>query len=419
MKRYGWMVVLLLAGGCGSRHHGPTVHERRAAIRAEHERKYGGEGFQSTHWGMSRAEVRVLYPEALVTAREDLVVSTTLAERPARVFFLFAGDKLGSVFVRFATPEVLRDEHQQMVEVLNAKYGRPRKRGSSRRVLKYRESIDLAWLLTKTSPPAAVWEPARRGSAFGTSEAPAEAMSSPPLVEESGRVTVATPVEGQASGGQARSARAQATGGQAESAASAQAPAMEGRAGSAASAQAQATGGQSGSAASAQAPATGGRAGSAAPAQAQATGGQSGSAAPAQASGGPADDATASSREEAREGEEQMGAPPLVAVEQDAMDEAPPPLVEAQVDEDDRPDAYEDIEEEPTSPEPEIRASRNGYVVVARWKAPETAVRLLGYQVARDRLLTLLYESDAYGEQIREEMEGRLAAELRKQARDF
>ncbi|GEN10888.1 hypothetical protein MFU01_59250 [Myxococcus fulvus] len=369
MKRYGWMVVLLLAGGCGSRHHGPTVHERRAAIRADHERKYGGEGFQSTHWGMSRAQVRALYPEALVTAREDLVVSTTLAERPARVFFLFAGDKLGSVFVRFATPEVLRDEHQQMVDVLNAKYGRPRKRGSSRRVLKYRESIDLAWLLTKTSPPASAWEPARRGSAFGTGEAPVEAMSSPPLVEESGRVTV-------------------------------------------------------------EAPATGGQAGSAAPARAQATGGQAGSAAPAQAqaSGVPADEALASSREGAREGETQMDAPPLVAVEgaradvageQDAMDEAPPPLVEAQVDDDDRPDAYDDTEEEPSSPEPEIRASRNGYVVVARWKAPETAVRLLGYQVARDRLLTLLYESDAYGEEIREEMEGRLAAELRKQARDF
>ncbi|WP_426734862.1 hypothetical protein [Myxococcus faecalis] len=368
MKRYGWMVVLLLAGGCGSRHHGPTVHERRAAIRAEHERKYGGEGFQSTHWGMSRAEVRALYPEALVTAREDLVVSTTLAERPARVFFLFAGDKLGSVFVRFATPEVLRDEHQQMVEVLNAKYGRPRKRGSSRRVLKYRESIDLAWLLTKTSPPAAVWEPAP-----GTNEAPT--MSSPPLVEESGRVTVG-------------------------------ARAMEGRAGSAASAQAPATGGQAGSAVSARAQATEGQAGSATPARAQ-------------ASGVPADDEMASSREGAREGETQMGAPPLVAVEQDAMDEAPPPLVEAQVDEVDRPDAYEDIEEEPTSPEPEIRASRNGYVVVARWKAPETAVRLLGYQVARDRLLTLLYESDAYGEEIREEMGRRLAAELRKQARDF
>ncbi|MFY1826815.1 hypothetical protein ACN47A_12925 [Myxococcus fulvus] len=318
MKRYGWMVVLLLAGGCGSRHHGPTVHERRAAIRADHERKYGGEGFQATHWGMTRAQVRALYPEALATAREDLVVATTLGERPARVFFLFAGDKLGSVFVRFATPEVLREEHQQMVEVLTAKYGRPRKRGSSRRVLKYRESIDLAWLLTKTSPPAAVWEPARRGSALGTSEAPAEATSSPPLVEASGTVTLSPPVEA-------------------------------------------------------------------------------------------------------------VGAPPLVAVEgpraevageQDAVDEAPPPLVEAQVDDDDRPDAY-DTEEEPSPPEPEIRASRNGYVVVARWKAPETAVRLLGYQVARDRLLTLLYESDAYGEEIREEMEGRLAAELRKQARDF
>ncbi|MCP3062809.1 brain acid soluble protein 1 [Myxococcus sp. K38C18041901] len=359
MKRYGWMVVLLLAGGCGSRHHGPTVHERRAAIRADHERKYGGEGFQATHWGMTRAEVRALYPEAAVTAREDLVVSTTLGERPARVFFLFAGDKLGSVFVRFATPEVLRDEHQQMVEVLTAKYGRPRKRGSSRRVLKYRESIDLAWLLTKTSPPTSTWEPARRDPVPAVNETPAEEMSSPPLVEASGRATVSPPVE---------------------------------------------------------APATGGQAGSAAPARAQ-------------ASGAPADDAMASSREGAREGETPMGAPPLVAVEapradvageQDAVDEAPPPLVEAQVDDDDRPDAYDDTEEEePSSPEPEIRASRNGYVVVARWKAPETAVRLLGYQVARDRLLTLLYESDAYGEEVREEMEGRLAVELRKQARDF
>lgn len=153
MLRYGWLLLFLLVG-CGSRHHGPTVHERRAAIRAVHAQKYGSsDGFQSTSWGMTRDQVRAMYPDTQETSRGDLVLTTALAEHPAQVFFLFADGRLGSVFVRFATPTDVRNDHQEVVELLTSKYGRAAKRGTSRRVQRYRESLDLAWLLSQSAPP--------------------------------------------------------------------------------------------------------------------------------------------------------------------------------------------------------------------------------------------------------------------------
>jgi|GEM_PF-5162480 len=155
MLRNGCLsLVLFVLVGCGSRHHGPKVHERRAAIRAAHAEKYGsGDGFQSTSWGMTRDQVRAMYPDTRETERGDLVLATALAEHPAQVFFLFSGGRLGSVFVRFATPTNVRVDHQEVVELLTAKYGRAAKRGTSRRVHKYRESLDLAWVLTQSAPP--------------------------------------------------------------------------------------------------------------------------------------------------------------------------------------------------------------------------------------------------------------------------
>lgn len=147
MNRYGWMVLFLV--GCGSQHHGARVHERgMAASRDER----SDDGFQATRWGMGREEVRGLYPSVRETPRGDLVVETEIAEQPVRVFFLFAEGRLGSVFVRFATPEDLQKEHRSMVGLLSGKYGRPAKDGISRSVNRYRDSIDLARLFAREFP---------------------------------------------------------------------------------------------------------------------------------------------------------------------------------------------------------------------------------------------------------------------------
>ncbi|QSQ12296.1 hypothetical protein [Myxococcus landrumensis] len=147
MNRYGWMVLFLV--GCGSQHHGARVHERGMGPSRDYR---SGEGFQATRWGMGREEIRGLYPSVRETPRGDLVVETEIDERPVRVFFLFADGQLGSVFVRFATPEDLQKDHRSMVKLLASKYGRPAQDGISRRVNRYRDSIDLAGVLTKEVP---------------------------------------------------------------------------------------------------------------------------------------------------------------------------------------------------------------------------------------------------------------------------
>ncbi|WP_338873241.1 hypothetical protein [Myxococcus stipitatus] len=147
MNRYGWLVLFLV--GCGSQHHGARVHERgMAASRGER----SDDGFQATRWGMGREEVRGLYPSVRETPRGDLVVETEISEHPVRVFFLFAEGRLGSVFVRFATPEDLQKEHRSMVGLLSNKYGRPAKDGISRSVNRYRDSIDLAGVFAREFP---------------------------------------------------------------------------------------------------------------------------------------------------------------------------------------------------------------------------------------------------------------------------
>lgn len=192
MLRNGCLsLVLFVLVGCGSQHHGAKVHERRAAIRASHAEKYGsGDGFQSTSWGMTRDQVRAMYPGTEETSRGDLVLTTKLAEHPAQVFFLFAGGRLGSVFVRFATPANVRVDHQEVVALLTAKYGRASKRGTSRRVHKYRESLDLAWLLNQSAPLASTNFPA------ATDSRDEESMSASASTESGAQVAEGAPPEG-------------------------------------------------------------------------------------------------------------------------------------------------------------------------------------------------------------------------------
>ena len=203
MKRYGWMLFLL--AGCGSHHHGPTVHERRAAIRASHERTYRSiDGFQSTRWGMTRNEVLALYPEAQETQRGDLVVSTTLGEQPARVFLIFTNGRLGSVFVRFEDVKDLRGDYELTVEMLTDKYDRPTKRGTSRRVQKYRESFDLAWLLARTSTPVPRASPAAAEPRPQVAEAPPSTVDARPQADAAqSQVTGEAPQVAQAQPGEA------------------------------------------------------------------------------------------------------------------------------------------------------------------------------------------------------------------------
>ncbi|TQF15718.1 hypothetical protein FJV41_12045 [Myxococcus llanfairpwllgwyngyllgogerychwyrndrobwllllantysiliogogogochensis] len=199
MLRNGCLSLLLFVlVGCGSRHHGPTVHERRAAIRAVHAQKYGSsDGFQSTSWGMTRDQVRAMYPGTQETSRGDLVLTTALAEHPAQVFFLFADGRLGSVFVRFATPSDVRNDHQEVVELLTSKYGRAAKRGSSRRVQRYRESLDLAWLLSQSAPPVPSNFPAATESGAQVEGAPPDgAPINFPAPTESGAQVAGAPPDG-------------------------------------------------------------------------------------------------------------------------------------------------------------------------------------------------------------------------------
>ncbi|WP_223757371.1 hypothetical protein [Myxococcus sp. RHSTA-1-4] len=136
---------------------------------------------------MTRNEVLALYPEAQETQRGDLVVSTTLGEQPARVFLIFANGRLGSVFVRFEDVKDLRGDYELTVEMLTDKYDRPAKRGTSRRVQKYRESFDLAWLLARTSTPVPRASPAAAEPRPQVAQAqPGEAERQPPLVEAQG-----------------------------------------------------------------------------------------------------------------------------------------------------------------------------------------------------------------------------------------
>ncbi|WP_342377245.1 hypothetical protein NVS55_38205 [Myxococcus stipitatus] len=162
MNRFGWLVLFLV--GCGSQHHGARVHERGVDSSGDYR---SGEGFQVTRWGMGREEVRGLFPTVRETPRGDLVAETEIDERPVRVFFLFADGRLGSVFVRFATPEDLQKDHRSVVKLLASKYGRPAKDGISRSVNRYRDSIDLAALLGRALPPEVA------GTSSGGAPAPA------------------------------------------------------------------------------------------------------------------------------------------------------------------------------------------------------------------------------------------------------
>src|SRR5690242_15833394 len=103
--RYLLLTALVLAA-CATERQGPSALERRdyvrAANRALNEGTYRSrDGFQSTRWGMTRDEVASLYPAVESLPRGALALSMTVAERPARVIFLFTKGRLSVVRVRF------------------------------------------------------------------------------------------------------------------------------------------------------------------------------------------------------------------------------------------------------------------------------------------------------------------------------
>ncbi|MCP3168926.1 hypothetical protein [Myxococcus qinghaiensis] len=365
MLRNGCLsLVLFVLVGCGSRHHGPKVHERRAAIRAVHAEKYGsGDGFQSTSWGMTRDQVRAMYPGTEETSHGDLVLTTKLAEHPARVFFLFADGRLGSVFVRFATPTNVRVDHQEVVELLTAKYGRASKRGSSRRVHKYRESLDLAWLLTQSAPLASTNFPAASESRDE------ESMSAPAPTESGAQVAEGAPRDDVPNDFPAPSG-AQVAGTPPDGAPN-DFPAPTG----------------------------------------------------AQVAGTPPDGAPNDFPAPARSGSQVAeGQPPLVEARPDGTSLDEDALRDTAVASAPDASAAESEEEAPLFgpiSEPEVNISRRGLVVVANWKAPGTTVRLVGYQFPRERLLTLHYESPEYAWEIRNGLTRLMRLQRRAQARDF
>lgn len=129
----GLLSLSLLLGACAASSQGPSIAERRDAIRranaeqeADFQKNYRGqEGFQSTRWSMSPNEVRALYPRAQQVSPMVLAVNTEVVERPAVVYFYFTQDRLALVSVEFSQPNDVRAEHRELVSLLTSKYGSP------------------------------------------------------------------------------------------------------------------------------------------------------------------------------------------------------------------------------------------------------------------------------------------------------
>lgn len=129
----GLLSLSLLSGACATSSQGPSLTERRDAIRqsntehrAEFERTYRGEeGFQSTRWSMSPQEVKALYPSAQVVSPMILFVNTQVVERPANVYFFFTEGRLALVSVEFIPPEDVRSGYSDLDSLLTKKYGTP------------------------------------------------------------------------------------------------------------------------------------------------------------------------------------------------------------------------------------------------------------------------------------------------------
>ncbi|MCP3103809.1 hypothetical protein LZ198_33485 [Myxococcus sp. K15C18031901] len=153
LKRWvvcGWVCVGALALGCSSAPKGPTMQERRAAIRDAYSKTYrGAEGFQAARWGMPLEEVRAAIPEAELGVDGVLRLKTTIADAPAEVSFGFLKERLAAVDVFF--PEV-KDElafRGLLKDLLTRKYGTPRhprevRREVKRGLIPQRFAADLA-----------------------------------------------------------------------------------------------------------------------------------------------------------------------------------------------------------------------------------------------------------------------------------
>lgn len=123
----------LFLGACATSSQGPSLAERRDAIRqanverqANFEKNYRGqEGFQSTRWSMSSNEVRALYPGVQQVSPMILAVNTEVVEHPAVVYFYFTQDRLALVSVEFSQPNDVRASHEELVSLLMSKYGPP------------------------------------------------------------------------------------------------------------------------------------------------------------------------------------------------------------------------------------------------------------------------------------------------------
>lgn len=88
------------------------------------------EGYQQTRWGMSKADVAKLHPEAASTSPAELLEKRlTIAEKEASLRFNFVNDKLAVVVVHFTEVYTNHNHHldvyEEMKSLLAEKYGKP------------------------------------------------------------------------------------------------------------------------------------------------------------------------------------------------------------------------------------------------------------------------------------------------------
>ncbi|AKQ67893.1 putative lipoprotein [Myxococcus hansupus] len=124
----------LLVTACGSSSRHQELLTRREAVRNANEaaaqeafaNDRSTDGFQETRWGMTREEVAALYPEAATDpVHGDMTTIRSVAERPARLDFVFVHDKLAAVTVLFDPADSIRKDFDEVAAALRMKYGTP------------------------------------------------------------------------------------------------------------------------------------------------------------------------------------------------------------------------------------------------------------------------------------------------------
>lgn len=87
------------------------------------------EGYLNTRWGMSRKQVKALFPKARAQG-ESLATTTEIAGKSALLVFVFTADKLARVAVVFTERYVNTNQYvfdyEAMGELLTRKYGAPK-----------------------------------------------------------------------------------------------------------------------------------------------------------------------------------------------------------------------------------------------------------------------------------------------------